>query len=374
MAVYKVIQDIESEDKLLGPLTLKSFIYAAIAGVLAFINVRLLIAGGPIYIKLAIILVLLLPMILFGVLASPLGRDQPTEVWLLSHIRFMLKQHLRNWDQSDIDQLVTITAPKRAELHLTKNFSQNEVQSRLQALATTLDSRGWVVKNSTVNLSAQPDYLDDDGDTQERLVTPASISQPGQVIDIHASDDILDEQNNATAQKFNQLMQAADSQRKEAAIAKLNQARANEADQAGSDTRFLDSADSTGSNTTFVGRAVVGPRDESPTDDTSDEDIPPGAQEIVEREHKRLADIHRRSAGFQSKAAQAAAKRAAVLTKREAQEAKDRQNTVTAAQAAAKLELAQSGNALSVASIAHLANRVGQARQVSPDEIEISLH
>lgn len=86
MAVYKVIQDVEAEDKLLGPLTLKSFIYAGITAVLAFISVRLLISGiGPI--KYLFIIIFLPPMILFGVLASPLGREQPTEVWLLSRVR-----------------------------------------------------------------------------------------------------------------------------------------------------------------------------------------------------------------------------------------------------------------------------------------------
>src|ERR1700722_3089387 len=109
MAVYKVIQDIEAEDKLLGPLTLKSFIYAIVACVLGFVNFRLLLAGGPAVVRLPIILVLFFPMLLFAVLASPLGRDQPTEVWLLSHVRFLLKPRVRNWDQSGLLQLVTVT-------------------------------------------------------------------------------------------------------------------------------------------------------------------------------------------------------------------------------------------------------------------------
>jgi multisubunit Na+/H+ antiporter MnhF subunit len=43
MAVYKVIQDIEAEDKLVGFLTLKTFIYAIIAVVLAYLNFRIAI-------------------------------------------------------------------------------------------------------------------------------------------------------------------------------------------------------------------------------------------------------------------------------------------------------------------------------------------
>jgi len=38
MATYKVIQDIEAEDKLVGPLTLRQFIYAAIAAICGYLS------------------------------------------------------------------------------------------------------------------------------------------------------------------------------------------------------------------------------------------------------------------------------------------------------------------------------------------------
>src|SRR6266436_897108 len=100
MAVYKVIQDVEAEDKLLGPLSFKGFIYAIIAIVCAFINFKLLFLGTPF--KWVLMPAFLLPMLLFGVLASPLGREQPTEVWLLSKIKFFLKPRLRIWNQAGL--------------------------------------------------------------------------------------------------------------------------------------------------------------------------------------------------------------------------------------------------------------------------------
>ena len=206
MAVYKVIQDIESEDKLLGPLTLKGLVYAMIAGVLLFIDVRLFISGAPTLIKFIIGITLLFPIILFAVLASPLGRDQPTEVWLLSYIKFFLITRKRIWDQSGSKEMVTITAPKKIERHLTKDMSQKEVNSRLKALALTLDSRGWAVKNVNVNM--------DDADIDARLVKPdtdrlvdnSSVNKTPLPVDIKASDDILDAQSNPTAKKFDNLM------------------------------------------------------------------------------------------------------------------------------------------------------------------------
>jgi hypothetical protein len=51
MATYKVLQDIEAEDKLLGPLTLKQFIFAAVAIAIGFVEFKLITVGGPAIIK-----------------------------------------------------------------------------------------------------------------------------------------------------------------------------------------------------------------------------------------------------------------------------------------------------------------------------------
>src|SRR5665213_1123809 len=218
MAVYKVIQNVEAEDKLLGPLSFKAFIYALIAGTFAFINFRLLFIGSPV--KFVFMVVFLAPMILFGVLASPLGREQPTEVWLLSRIKFFLKPRKRIWDQSGIMDLVTVTVPKKQELHLTKELSQDEVQSRLKTLATTLDTRGWAIKNVDVNLSV-PEVGALDTAQSDRLVGAAGVPQQMPVVDVHAADDILDEKNNPTAQKLETLMRKADEDRRHSILSTL---------------------------------------------------------------------------------------------------------------------------------------------------------
>src|SRR4051812_37490716 len=113
MAVYKVIQDIEAEDKIVGFLSLKSFIYALIACAMAYINVRFLMAGSLGPLRFVFILIFMIPMLVFGILAAPLGRDQPTEVWILSHIKFFLNPRMRIWDQSGAQELVTITVPRK---------------------------------------------------------------------------------------------------------------------------------------------------------------------------------------------------------------------------------------------------------------------
>lgn len=214
MAVYKVIQDIEAEDKLLGPLTLKQFIYAAIVAFLGFINFRIITMPGIGGLRWLFFIVFLIPMLIFAVIASPIGRDQPTEVWLLSHVRFLLKPRLRVWNQTGESHLVTITAPKPVEKPAIKDLSQTEVRSRLKTLASTLDTRGWAFKNVAVNQTIQPD-------TSDRLVTADSVPQTVPAVDVRAEDDILDATSNTTAQKFSSLMQQKSDQQKQAITSSL---------------------------------------------------------------------------------------------------------------------------------------------------------
>lgn len=200
MATYKVLQDIEAEDKLVGPLSLRQFIYAGIVLFSAFIAFKL----GQI--AWYLVIPFLPHMILFGVLASPFGHDQPSEIWLLAKIRFYLKPRRRIWDQSGMKELVTITVPKKIERQLTDNLSQREVRSRLNALANTLDSRGWAVKNVNVNLYATPSYALAQVGSSDRLIDMADAPREVPEVDIYAADDVLDERNNPTAQHLTQMI------------------------------------------------------------------------------------------------------------------------------------------------------------------------
>ena len=157
MATYKLIQDIEAEDKILGPLTLRQFIFALITVFFGYLCFLVLTKGAAF-----MLVVFLPPMVFFGFFALPLGRDQPTEVWALAKLRFLFKPRTRIWNQSGVKELVTITAPKKIERHLTKGYTQTEVDSRLHALADTIDSRGWElgeVLEKIVRLSATLEKL-----------------------------------------------------------------------------------------------------------------------------------------------------------------------------------------------------------------------
>lgn len=202
MAVYKVIQDVEAEDKLVGPLTLRQFIYAFVAVGLGYLCFFLIVHGAAIVTP-----PLLLVVVACGFFAFPWGRDQPTELWALAKVRFYFKARRRVWDQSGVKQLVTITVPKKVRINYTNGLSQTEVKSRLQALADTLDSRGWAVRNA--NPTSPNQVVQAIGNQSDRLVVAAPAPVPAIETDVQDADDVMDSTNNPIAKQFDAMITAS---------------------------------------------------------------------------------------------------------------------------------------------------------------------
>lgn len=216
MATYKVIQDVEAEDKLVGPLSLRQFVYAGVAALCIYLSVIFVTKN------VAFLLVITVPPALFcGFFAFPFGRDQPTEVWALAKIRFYLKPRRRIWNQSGVKELVTVTAPKHIEKVYTNGLSPLEVRSRLNALASTIDSRGWAIKNVNVNLYAQDSQAGNA--PSDRLIDMSSMPQEVSNVDITASDDMLDETNNPIAQQFDAMIHKSSQAHRQQIVNQLEQ-------------------------------------------------------------------------------------------------------------------------------------------------------
>ena len=89
MAVYKVPQNVEAEDKLLGPFSFRQFIYLVISVVGIAVAWVMFSVFPP-------LVVIPLPfIIIFGVLALPLKKDQPMEVYLAAMVSFFFKPKLQ---------------------------------------------------------------------------------------------------------------------------------------------------------------------------------------------------------------------------------------------------------------------------------------
>jgi hypothetical protein len=367
MAVYKVIQDIESEDKLLGPLTLKGFVYAAIAGISAYIEVRLLLAGTPI--KFLFMLLFAFPMVLFGLLASPLGREQPTEVWLLSRIRYFLKPRERIWDQEGVSEQVTITAPKKEELRLTKDLSQTEVQSRLKTLAQTLDTRGWAIKNVDVNLNTPENGSTIATPVSDRLIGSAGVPQQMPVVDVHAADDILDEKNNPTAQKFDSLMKKADAVRKNGLLTRLKGIvdldelpKARKKPGPADGTKDLPATKAAMARVKKTRQKELAQQKQVAKDELQ-ASLNEAADKFAQEDRSGKNPKH-----------QILSESPTVPAKPQPPKSTPEPPAVTAARQTVNMELAQSGNAFSVATLSRLANRPPEIEQTGPNEVTISLH
>lgn len=142
MAQYKVPQNVEADDKLLGPFTFRQFVYLLIAGGL----VALAIGLFQIFPFLAIVPI---PFIIFFVvLALPLKKDQPMETYLAALVSYYLKPHTRLWTPGQRDSVIKITAPKVKEESRARDISGEEANHRLSFLADVVDTEGYAIKGT----------------------------------------------------------------------------------------------------------------------------------------------------------------------------------------------------------------------------------
>ncbi len=208
MSSYKVIQDIEAEDKLIGPLTLRQSIYGGITLVCLYICFLGFTKGAT------FLIAMFLPVAaITGFFAFPWKGEQPTEIWALARLRFMIKPRVRVWDQSGVKDVVTVLAPRKLEnvRPLTNNLSENEVRSRLKALADTIDSRGWATRNASYALYSSQ--------YQSR------VSAPGQAVpNAPAADDMFDDHSNV-AQNFDAMLARSSQNQRQRVVQQMAQAQ-----------------------------------------------------------------------------------------------------------------------------------------------------
>lgn len=197
MATYKVPQDVEADDKLIGPFSFRQFIYliiVALAGALAWALSQVFI--GLVIVPLPIIL-------LFGALALPLRKDQPMEIYLAALISFYLKPRKRLWDADGVDSLIEITAPKVVEERRTKDITQADAEQRFGYLANIVDSQGWAIRG----VSGQ---------------TGSNVLNNDVFLEAQSAQDVLD-QSNSVAQSFDAMMDREAERVRQEAIERMRQ-------------------------------------------------------------------------------------------------------------------------------------------------------
>ena len=186
MAQYKVPQDVEADDKLLGPFTFRQFVYLMVMGGM----IALAVALFQIFPFLAF---LPLPFaIFFAVLALPLKKDQPMETYLAAVVSYHLKPKNRFWNPGQRESTIQIIAPKVVEQPRTRNITGEEASTRLSFLANVVDTEGNSLRGSapaqpmqpvfyTENISA-PDILDQPSPNINQMINNNQSSQRTEII------------------------------------------------------------------------------------------------------------------------------------------------------------------------------------------------
>jgi hypothetical protein len=152
MGQYTIPQNIEAEDKLLGPFGFRQFVYLIIAAALGGLAYGLFMIAPP-------LVILPLPVAAFFLLiALPLSKDQPMEVKVAALIRFWFKPHVRDWIPGDPETLLKIDTTVPLNEVPLKMLSADEIQNRMSFLSEVVDSEGW----STRGVVNQKSLFEDD--------------------------------------------------------------------------------------------------------------------------------------------------------------------------------------------------------------------
>lgn len=219
MGQYKVPQNVETEDKILGPLSVKQFIYVIIAIMWAFLMWRVF--------SFAIVLAVIfaLPVTGFFLLLGFGQREGvPFEDYVVAFFRFLIIPRRRVWMKDDSKDVLiqkaekpnpeTLVAPK----HVTTG--------QLKQLAAIIDAQGGQ-KDPSIQLTDESNaaaaYYSQRiiGPTQSSSASSGPITVENQFAT--ATDDILDETGARSAQ-VGELLQSAETDVRDKAVAQLQQA------------------------------------------------------------------------------------------------------------------------------------------------------
>ena len=219
MGQYKVPQNVETEDKILGPLSVKQFIYVIIALMWAFLMWRIFSA----YIIVALIFAF--PVTGFFLLLGFGQREGvPFEDYVVAFIRFLIVPRKRMWIKDDSKEVIVKDVEKpKDEFALGKNVSSGQ----LKKLANIIDTRGNY-KDPSISLSA------DDNEAEvyaARIIGPAQVgtstaaAQAGVLKTQSATirDDVLD-QANPRSEQVAQMLISAEEATHDNAVKQVNQA------------------------------------------------------------------------------------------------------------------------------------------------------
>jgi hypothetical protein len=192
---YKVPQNVEAEDKIIGPLTFKQFIYAIIGVAWAGLTFIILNKFLAVYIIIGIP-----PALLFLMLAFYTRDGQNFEQLLIAIAGYYSQSRKRLWVKEAVIDTFRIEPTKLVEEVSQRNPA--DVRSELDRLAATIDSRGW----------NQPPAITGEGITPGTILPSTRLVEPELPV-VTPSDeppsDMLDLKTSPLALNLAELISAA---------------------------------------------------------------------------------------------------------------------------------------------------------------------
>jgi hypothetical protein len=221
MGQYKVPQDVEAEDKLIGPLSLRQFIYVIIgvvwAGLMFFI-LRPNNSPSP-AVNYTIMAVLIIPITgFFLLLGFGKRQEQSFEKYFVALVRFYFVPRVRVWDK-DLSTVELVREEAAApEIITEKNVSK----SSLEQLALVMDTHGFM-KDPTIQLQ---DEANQAAAYSQRVINPQQIAgnagNQSRTLQVTQQDDVLDAANPRSTQ-VNELLQNEEANIHQQALERLRQ-------------------------------------------------------------------------------------------------------------------------------------------------------
>ncbi len=184
MGQYKVPQDVEAEDKLIGPLSLRQFIYVLIG--LGWAGLMFLIFRS----QVIIMVIAIIPITgFFLILGFGRRKEQSFERYFVAWLQFMFVPRVRVWDK-DLVQDERIKADLTPPEVIT---NKNIQRSSLQQLALVMDTHG-TMKDPTIQLQ---DENNNSAYYSQRVISPGQIpgivaAQQPNTLQVTPQDDMLD--------------------------------------------------------------------------------------------------------------------------------------------------------------------------------------
>ena len=204
MGTYKVPQNVESEDKILGPLSMKQFIYAIIGLGYGFVTFALFHNFIPLWIIVGVP-----PMLFMLALGLYQREDQPLETYVLAVAQYFVRPRIRLWHKEPIAEVFRIQPPPPKPQALVRDPTQ--VRSQLEQLAGVVDTRGWAAKQPEVQDQGVIDeapvpVIDLEGRIGAEALSEPQVAPVIEAPEITQEDDVLDA-NSQAAQNIGVLIE-----------------------------------------------------------------------------------------------------------------------------------------------------------------------